>query len=296
MRWGGATGDRPDRPELPYRLLWEPIVRRALEEDLGRAGDLTTEAVVPADAQARAVLAARRPGRVAGVEVAAAAFRLLDDEVRFHVVVPDGGDVDAGEAIARVGGPARAILSGERVALNFLGRLCGIATATRELVRAVGPHRAAIVSTRKTTPGLRVLEKHAVRCGGGENHRFGLDDAVMVKDNHRQLAGGVAAAVERVRRRVGHMVKVEVEVDSLEQLDELLALPFHVDAVLLDNMPPELLCEAVQRVGGRLITEASGGVTPDTVADIAATGVDLVSVGWLTHGAPALDVGLDVES
>jgi nicotinate-nucleotide pyrophosphorylase (carboxylating) len=232
---------------------------------------------------------------VAGVEVAAAASRLLDPRVRVEVACADGEDVAAGGTIASVEGPARAILSGERVALNFLGRLCGIATATRELVAAVAPHPARIVSTRKTTPGLRLLEKHAVRCGGGEAHRYGLDDAVMVKDNHRLLAGGVGAAVARVRARVGHLVKVEVEVDSLEELDEVLGLE-GVDAVLLDNMAPEMLREAVRRVGGRLITEASGGVTPATAPAIAATGVDLISVGWLTHSAPALDVALDVEA
>ncbi len=277
-----------------YPLLYEPAVRRALREDLGRAGDLTTDAIVPPDARAAGRLVVRAGGRIAGLEVAAAAFRLLDPRVEVEVRIPDGADAPAGATVAFVRGPARPILSAERTALNFLGRLCGIATATRGVVEAVRPHRARVVCTRKTTPGLRVLEKYAVRAGGGANHRFGLDDAVLVKDNHRIAAGGLRPAVERVRASVGHMVKVEVEVDTLEELAEALAVG--VDAVLLDNLPLPALWEAVRMAAGRAITEASGGITPENAAAVAATGVDLLSLGWLTHSAPALDVALDLES
>lgn len=277
-----------------YPLLYEPVVRRALREDLGRAGDLTTDAIVPPDARTAGRLVARAGGRIAGLEVAAAAFRLLDSRIEVEVRLPDGTDAEAGATVALVRGPARPILTAERTALNFLGRLCGIATATRTVVEAVRPHRARVVCTRKTTPGLRILEKYAVRAGGGANHRFGLDDAVLVKDNHRIAAGGLRPALERVRASVGHMVKVEVEVDTLDELAEALALG--VDAVLLDNLPLPALREAVRMAAGRAITEASGGVTPESAAAVAATGVDLLSLGWLTHSAPALDVALDLES
>ena len=281
-------------PLLPplYPLLYEDVVRRALAEDLGRAGDLTSDAVVPAGARAEAVLVARAAGRVAGLPVALAAFRLLDPALAIVERAADGQDVAAGTVLASVRGAARSILSAERTALNLLGRLCGIATATRDLAAVVAPHGARVVCTRKTTPGLRALEKYAVRAGGGSNHRFGLDDAVLIKDNHRALAGGLRPAVERARRGAGHMVKIEVEVDSLAELDEALALG--VDVVLLDNMPLNVLAEAVRRARGRAVTEASGGIQPTTAAAIAATGVDLLSVGWLTHSAPALDVALDV--
>jgi nicotinate-nucleotide pyrophosphorylase (carboxylating) len=282
-----------------YPLLYEPVVRRALEEDLGRAGDLTTDAVVPADSRGEARLVARADGRVAGLPAALAAFRLLDPAVDLDLRSADGRDVAAGEALAVVRGALRPILSAERTALNLLGRLCGIATTTRGIVRAIergtGGTGARVVCTRKTTPGLRALEKHAVRCGGGANHRFGLDDAVLIKDNHRAIAGGVAEAVRRARSHVGHLVKIEVEVDTLEELGE--ALRVGVDAVLLDNMSVEELCEAVRRVhaaGAATVTEASGGITPETAPAIAATGVDLLSVGWITHSAPSLDVALDV--
>ncbi|HEY6320870.1 MAG TPA: carboxylating nicotinate-nucleotide diphosphorylase [Thermoanaerobaculia bacterium] len=281
-----------------YPLLYEDLVRRALAEDLGRAGDLTSDAVVPAEARAEAVLVARAPGRLAGLPVALAAFRLLDPSLTLAAHAADGEDVAAGAVLATVRGAARSILSAERTALNLLGHLCGIATATRDLVAAVAQaatataHGARVVCTRKTTPGLRALEKYAVRAGGGANHRFGLDDAVLIKDNHRVLAGGLRPAVERARRGAGHMVKIEVEVDSLAELDEALALG--VDVVLLDNMPLDVLAEAVRRARGRALTEASGGIRPATAAAIAATGVDLLSVGWLTHSAPSLDVALDV--
>jgi len=276
-----------------YPLLYEPLVRRALEEDLGRAGDLTSDAVLLPHQTALASVVARAAGRLAGLQVALAAFRLLEPSVKIEALALDGEDVKAGAILATVQGHARSILSAERTALNLLGRLCGIATATRDMARLVEPHGAHIVCTRKTTPGLRALEKYAVRCGGGHNHRFGLDDAILIKDNHIALAGGLKTAVERARRAVGHLIKIEVEVDSLDQLREVLDLG--VDVVLLDNMALETLREAVALAKGRAITEASGGINPKTAAAIAAaTGVDLLSVGWLTHSAPALDVALDV--
>lgn len=277
-------------PPRPVQYL--DVLRAALAEDLGTAGDLTTDAIVDPSATAEGALVARQPGRVAGLDVAATVFALVDHAVTVTPLVADGDDVAAGSALGTVRGPARAILTGERVALNVLGRLCGIATATAALVVAVGDHPARITATRKTTPGLRALERYAVRAGGGADHRFGLDDGVLIKDNHLAVAGGVAPAVARARDRAGHMVRIEVEIDNLEQLDEALALG--VDAVLLDNLGPAALAEAVRRVNGRATTEASGGITADTVAAVAASGVDLISVGWLTHGAPALDVGLDV--
>jgi nicotinate-nucleotide pyrophosphorylase (carboxylating) len=276
----------------PHRLLYEKTVRRALIEDLGRAGDLTTDAVVAAEEEAVASIVARAEGRIAGMDVALCAFGCLDARVRAEVMIPDGDDAAAGEQLAVIRGRARAILSGERTALNFLGCLCGIATATRGVVAAVSPYPAKVVCTRKTTPGLRVLEKYAVRAGGGSNHRFGLDDAVLIKDNHRLIAGGITEAVRRVRKHVGHMVKIEVEVDTLVELEEALGLS--VDAVLLDNMPIETLAQAVRMAKGKALTEASGGITPANAAAIAATGVDLLSLGWITHSAPALDVSLDL--
>jgi len=281
-------------PPLPS-LVYEETVRRALLEDLGRAGDLTTDAVVPADARGYAALVARADGRVAGLPVAAAAFRLLEPSLQVELRSGDGMDAGAGETLASVRGPLRAILTAERVALNFLGHLSGVATTTWGIVRAVegaGVDGVRIVCTRKTTPGLRALEKHAVRCGGGANHRFGLDDAILIKDNHRAVAGGVRPAVERARAYAGHLVKVELEVDTLEELEEGLAAG--VDAVLLDNMSPGDLRRAVEMCRGRAVTEASGGITPETAPEVAATGVDLISVGWITHSAPSLDVALDV--
>ncbi len=277
--------------ELP-RLIVEDAVRAALLEDLGRAGDITSLATIPATATARAVIAARKPGVVAGLACAEAAFRLLDDGIRFTAEAADGDRVLPGAVLARLDGPARPMLSAERVALNFLGHLCGVATATAALVAAVGGTGARITCTRKTTPGLRAFEKFAVRCGGGSNHRLGLDDAILIKDNHIAVAGGVALAIERGRAYAGHLVKVEVEVDTLEQLAE--ALTAGPDAVLLDNMAPPLLREAVALVNGAAITEASGNVTLDTVRAIAETGVDYISSGWITHSAPTLDIGLDI--
>ena len=281
-----------DLPSLPA-LLVEPVVRAALAEDLGRAGDITSAAVIPAEARMRGAIAARQSGTVAGTDAAALAFRLLDPAIAVTVLMPDGSRVAPGDAVIRIDGPARPVLAAERVALNLLCRLSGVATATASLVAAARPHKARIACTRKTTPGLRALEKHAVRAGGGVNHRFGLDDAVLIKDNHIAVAGGVRPAIARARAAIGHLVKIEVEVDTLGQLDEALAEG--VDAVLLDNMTPEQLREAVRRVDGRAVTEASGRVTAETVPAIAATGVDLISAGWITHSAPILDLGLDWE-
>jgi nicotinate-nucleotide pyrophosphorylase (carboxylating) len=236
---------------------------------------------------------ARQAGRIAGLAPALHAFRLLDPASRAEICKPDGSDAKAGETVARVSARARALLTGERTALNVLGRLSGIATATRDVVARLSGLKARVACTRKTTPGLRALEKYAVRVGGGESHRYGLDDAVLVKDNHLAVAGGVGEAVRRARRHNGHLVKLEVEVDTLAQLDE--ALSVGVDVVLLDNMDLETLREAVHRCRGRALTEASGGIRLENVRAVAETGVDLVSLGWLTHSAPALDVALDVE-
>jgi len=272
-------------------IMIEPLVRAALLEDLGRAGDITTDAIVPAAARANTALVARQAGVVAGLDLALLAFRLVDPSIVAKVERPDGSRLAPDDMIATVTGPARGILTAERVALNFLCHLSGIATATASIVEAVRGHRARITCTRKTTPGLRAVQKHAVRVGGGANHRFGLDDAVLIKDNHIAAAGGIRPAVERARSAVGHLVKIEIEVDTLAQLEEALAVG--TDAVLLDNMTPDDLRRAVAMVGGRAIIEASGRITPATAPAVAATGVDLISIGWLTHSVTALDVGLD---
>jgi nicotinate-nucleotide pyrophosphorylase (carboxylating) len=275
----------------PHRLLIEPIVRHALEEDLGRAGDVTSDLIVPAEKRIAARLVARKPGTIAGLVAAECAFALVDPSLRIGIETADGSSVVAGTVLATVEGSARSILTAERVALNFVGHLCGVATATRALVDAVAGTRARIVCTRKTTPGLRVLEKYGVRCGGGFNHRFGLDDAVLIKDNHLVAAGGIAPAIARVRAGLGHMAKIELEVDSLGQLEEALALG--IDTILLDNMAPDDLKRAVALTEGRAVLEASGNVTLATVRAIAETGVDYISSGAITHSAPNLDVGLD---
>lgn len=274
-------------------LVCEPLVRAALTEDLGRAGDLTTESVVPADARARMAVTAREHGVVAGLDLARHAFAAVDPGVRMQVDRPDGSRVAPGDVVATLTGPARGILSGERVALNFVGHLSGVATATAAIAEAMSGTRTRVCCTRKTTPGLRAIQKYAVRVGGGVNHRFGLDDAVLIKDNHIAVAGSVTEAVRRAQTSVGHLVAIEVEVDTLDQLTELLACERPVDAVLLDNMSPQILAEAVRRVDHRMVTEASGRVTAATAPALAATGVDLVSVGWITHSAPVLDLGLD---
>jgi nicotinate-nucleotide pyrophosphorylase (carboxylating) len=272
-------------------ILLEPIVRNALAEDLGRAGDITTDAVIPADLIWQGALVARQPGVIAGLDLARLAFHTLDPSVIFEPHIKDGAAVKPKDKIATIKGKARAIITGERVALNFLSHLSGIATATHNLVEAVKPHKGRISCTRKTTPGLRLLEKYAVRAGGGINHRFGLDDAVLIKDNHIAAAGNIRTAVLRARDAVGHLVKIELEVDTLDQLKEALDLP--IDCVLLDNMDPATLKQAVTLVNGRFTTEASGGITISTVNAIAASGVDVISTGWITHSAPILDIGLD---
>jgi len=287
------TVDTFSLPPLP-NVLVEPAVQAALQEDLGRAGDITSQATIPESAQARVLIRAREPGRLAGMQAARAAFRLVDPSLKIAVQKQDGDALSPGDIVAAIEGPARAILTGERVALNFLGHLSGIASCTAAIVEAVAGHKARICCTRKTTPGLRAFEKHAVRAGGGVNHRFGLDDAVLIKDNHIAIAGGVRAAVLAAKAHVGHMTKIECEVDTLEQLEE--ALGAGAEAILLDNMSPETLTQAVKINQGRAVLEASGRVTIDTAPAIAATGVDLISIGWITHSAPCLDLGLDFDS
>jgi nicotinate-nucleotide pyrophosphorylase (carboxylating) len=277
---------------LPAPLI-EDAVRAALAEDFGRAGDITTQATIPETATARAVIAARESGVIAGLSIAACAFRIVDPRVIFEPLAHDGARIAKGDSLARVEGPGRAILSAERVALNFLGRLCGVASLTARYADAIAHTKAKVCDTRKTTPLLRAFEKYAVRCGGGANHRFGLDDAVLIKDNHIAVAGGVTAALRAAKAFAGHMVKIEIEVDTLEQLEEVLAEG--AGAVLLDNMSPDNLRAAVKMIGGRMLTEASGGVTLETIAAIAETGVDLISVGALTHSAATLDLGLDIK-
>lgn len=271
--------------------LYADVVRRALAEDLGEAGDLTTEATVPAGSQSRAEVVARQAGTIAGTGVAASVFETVDPDLAVTVLVDDGQKIAPGTALMRVEGSSRSILVAERTALNLLGRMSGVATATARLVDAVAGTGAVITDTRKTMPGLRALDKYAVRMGGGRNHRFGLHDAVMIKDNHIAAVGSITAAVEAARARVGHTVKIEVEVDSLAQLEELLAVG--ADIVLLDNMDPATLSKAVEMVDGRMVCEASGGVTLDSVREIAESGVDLISAGSVTHSAPQLDIGLD---
>ncbi len=275
---------------LPSVLI-EPIVRAALLEDLGRAGDLTTDAIVPSDARAKVSLAVREAGVVAGLDLALMAFRLIDPAIAASINRADGSHVAPGDVIATLEGPARGLLTAERVALNFVCHMSGIATATAGVVEAVRGTKARVIDIRKTLPGLRAVQKYAVRAGGGANPRFGLDDGILIKDNHIAVAGGIRAAIERARAAAGHMVKVEIEVDTLEQLAE--ALSFEIDAVLLDNMGPEALRRAVVLVDGQAITEASGGITLETAPALAATGVDLLSLGWLTQSARALDIGLD---
>lgn len=275
------------------RLLFQDRVVEALREDLGRGGDLTSEGTVPEGARAQGRLIARAPGVVAGLEVALFTFQALDPHLQFQLCTTDGSRVEGGTTLATLQGDARALLAAERTALNFLGHLSGIATTTRAVVESLEGTGTQVVCTRKTTPGLRGLEKYAVRMGGGQNHRTGLDDGILIKDNHRALAGGVKPAVEGARSRAGHMVRVELEVDSLEELKEGLALG--VDAFLLDNMELDELRQAVELAGNAATLEASGGITPDSARAVAETGVHLLSLGWLTHSAPSLDVALDVD-
>ena len=273
------------------RLIVEPLVRNALTEDLGLAGDITSMAVIPADHRSTVEIASRRDGVVAGLDAAAIAFELVDPGLTVTRHLSDGERVRPGDRIATISGASRSLLTGERVALNFLGHLSGIATVTAEIVAAIAGTQASVACTRKTTPGLRALEKYAVRMGGGMNHRFALYDAVLIKDNHIAIAGGVREAIARARGGVGHLVKIEIEVDTLDQLREVMEIG--VDSVLLDNMTPDQLRDAVDIVAGRAITEASGGITPQTARAVAESGVDLLSLGWITHSAPVLDIGLD---
>ena len=284
-----GTAALPVSP-LPDVML-EPMVRMALLEDLGRAGDLTTDTIVPVDATNELRLVARQDGVLAGLDLARLAFVLMDSRMEFEAICADGTVLQPGTEIARIRGRSRAILSAERVALNYLCHLSGVATATHSIAQAIAPFGARVTCTRKTMPGLRALQKYAVRVGGGSNHRFGLDDAVLIKDNHIALAGGVEIAVARARAGVGHMVKIELEVDTLAQLE--IALQLGVDVVLLDNMSLADLRTAVAMCKGRAITEASGRITPETAPEVAATGVDQIAVGWLTHSARVLDIGLD---
>ncbi len=281
------------RPELPPAAEWRALLAAALAEDLGSAGDLTSRAIVDEACVATAAIVVRRAGVVAGLPLVAAVFAQLDERVSVVELVADGDRVEAGAIVARVVGPARALLAGERTALNLLGRLSGIATATRQLVDRVAGTGAAIVDTRKTTPTLRALEKYAVRCGGGGNHRFGLFDAILIKDNHVAMAGSVAEAVRRARARVGHLVKIEAEIVRVDQLDEAIAAG--ADVVMLDNFSEAALRAAVESNRRRVPLEASGGITLDSVRGVAETGVDLISVGWITHSAPSLDVALDFD-
>ena len=276
------------------RLIIEPLVRNALLEDLGLAGDITSAAVIPADHRSVVVMAAREPGVIAGLDAAELAFQLVDPAILMTRHVEDGATVVPGDIIATIEGPSRGLLTAERTALNFLGHLSGIASVTAKIAAAISGTKASVACTRKTTPGLRALEKYAVRAGGGMNHRFALYDAVLIKDNHIAVAGGVRAAIRSAKQGVGHLVKIEVEVDTLAQLREVM--DEGVDVVLLDNMTPEQLREGVAIVAGRAITEASGRINPQTAAAIAASGIDLISVGWLTHSAPVLDIGLDFQS
>ncbi len=280
-------------PPLPG-LMIEPAVRAALLEDLGRAGDVTSDAVIPERATARAVLRARAPGVAAGLDAAALAFALVEPDLAVEWHAGDGTALSEGQPLLTVEGPARGILAAERVALNFAGRLSGIATVTRGVADSIAHTPARIVCTRKTTPGLRLFEKRAVRAGGGFNHRWGLDDAMLIKDNHIAVGGGIAAVLGRARAAAGHLVKIEIEVDRLEQLEAVLAAG-GADCVLLDNMGLDDLRAAVALAAGRVLLEASGGITPETAPAIAETGVGCLSAGWLTHSAPTLDLGLDID-
>lgn len=273
-------------------LLIKDAIHAALLEDLGRAGDITTLATIGSDVIAQGIIASREAGVISGVRFAFEAFRQLDPNFECEALITDGQPVKAGDAVMRLKGHARTLLSGERVALNFMGYLSGIATQTQAFVKAVAHTHAAIVDTRKTVPMMRAFAKYAVKCGGGMNHRFGLDDAVLIKDNHIAVAGGVIPALQAAKKSVGHLVKIEIEVDTLAQLDAVIKEG--ADVVLLDNMSPDMLREAVKRVNKQMLTEASGGVSLKTVAAIAETGVDLISIGALTHSVPVLDLGLDI--
>ncbi|MFT9449464.1 carboxylating nicotinate-nucleotide diphosphorylase [Gluconobacter japonicus] len=275
-------------------LLWEPLVRTGLLEDLGTGGDVTTQALLNPDRPLQAIFRARKTGVLAGLKGAELAFTLLDKSVRFLPQKNDGEQIVSGDVLAVVEGGAGTVLAGERTALNLLSHLSGIATATREIVDVVHGTGVRICCTRKTLPGMKIVQKYAVRVGGGSSHRYRLDDAILIKDNHLALCGGVSAALAKARSRAGHLMKIELEVDTLEQLEEALSAG-GADAYLLDNMKPDQLRQAVRLIDGRGIAEASGGITPETVRPIAETGVDIISLGWLTHTVRALDIGLDIE-
>jgi nicotinate-nucleotide pyrophosphorylase (carboxylating) len=276
-------------------LAIDEAMQRALDEDLGRAGDITSISTIPEATKAQAILIARQAGVIAGLPLAVATFQKLSPDISIEAHFRDGAAVAAGVHVLTISGPARAVLAGERTALNFVGRLSGIATLTADYVRHTAGTKLRICCTRKTTPGLRALEKYAVRCGGGFNHRFGLDDAILIKDNHIAVAGGVRPVLERARAHAGHLVKIEIEVDTLAQLREVLDTGL-ADVVLLDNMDIATLAEAVRLAKGRVVLEASGGVTQTSIARIAATGVDYASSGALTHSAPNFDVALDIDA
>ncbi len=293
LRRSAPPAPAPDIP-VPPRAILRASVERALAEDLSGAGDLTSEAIAPPNARMRAAIVSRARGCIAGVAAALETFTQVDEDIKVDVTIPDGGDVTEMSTVMRLEGPARSVLGAERTALNFLTHLSGIATLTKAFVREVDGALARIVGTRKTTPGLRALENHAIRCGGGGRHRYHLSDAILIKDNHIAVAGGVAAALMAVRARAGHMAHVSVEVDDLAQVEE--ALRYSPDVILLDNFEVATMAEAVRLIGGRCTVEVSGGVRLETVRAIADTGVDVISIGALTHSAPSLDLGLDVVS
>ena len=275
-------------------VLLKPLVEAALTEDLGRRGDVTSQATIPADMQAQLQIKARQAGVICGMDLARLSFALVDAQIEFIAQVVDGETVAAGMVLAIVSGNARHLLTAERTALNFMTHLSGIATATRQIVDSVAEYPAQITCTRKTIPGLRTVQKYAVRCGGGRNHRLGLDDAILIKDNHIAIAGDINTAIKQAQDFAGHLIPIEVEVDTLEQLEQ--ALEAGVSLVLLDNMSPEILSKAVTMCKGRAKTEASGGITPETVQAVAETGVDFIAMGYLTHSTTALDIGLDFSA
>ena len=275
-------------------VLLRPLVEAALTEDLGRRGDVTSQATIPADLQAKLEIKARQAGVICGMDLARLSFALVDAQIEFIAQVDDGELVEAGTVLASVSGNARHLLTAERTALNFMTHLSGIATDTRKIVDSVAQYPAQITCTRKTIPGLRIVQKYAVRCGGGRNHRLGLDDAILIKDNHIAIAGDIKTAIQQAQDFAGHLIPVEVEVDTLEQLEQ--ALDAGVSLVLLDNMSPDVLSKAVAMCKGRARTEASGGITPATVEAAAKTGVDFIAMGYLTHSTTALDIGLDFSA
>ena len=275
-------------------VLLKPLVEAALTEDLGRRGDVTSQATIPATMQAKLQIKARQAGVICGMDLARLSFALVDAQIEFIAQVVDGETVAAGTVLAIVSGNARHLLTAERTALNFMTHLSGIATATRQIVDSVAEYPAQITCTRKTIPGLRTVQKYAVRCGGGRNHRLGLDDAILIKDNHIAIAGDIKTAIQQAQDFAGHLTPIEVEVDTLEQLEQ--ALEAGVSLVLLDNMSPETLSKAVTMCKGRAKTEASGGITPETVQAVAETGVDFIAMGYLTHSTTALDIGLDFSA